>query len=141
MELALKEALKAGKEGEVPVGAVIVGRDESLLAKAHNQREKTKSALAHAEILAIEQACLKLSSWRLEGCSLYVTLEPCMMCAGALLQARIKRLIYGCADPKMGCARRLSQMKGGDHKVQIQSGLLEEEGSHLLKKFFKQLRA
>ncbi len=117
MKAAIKEALKAELIDEVPIGAVIV-HDGKIIARAHNLRETKQRSTAHAEILAIEKACKKLNSWRLEGCTLYVTLEPCPMCSGAILQSRIERVVYGAKDPKGGCIESCMQMydiKGFNH--------------------------
>ena len=138
MSLALKEARKAYDKGEAPVGAVVV-KGESFISQAHNQREKKNSVIAHAEMLALHKAGQKLKSWRLEGCAIYVTLEPCMMCIGAILQSRIKHLIYGCDDAKAGAIKTLKPF-GLKNKIQIESGILSEESSKLLKTFFKNLR-
>lgn len=142
MHYALKEAQKAYKKGEVPIGAIIV-KDNRIIAKAHNLREKKGSAIAHAEILAIEKACKKLNGWRLIDCDLYVTLEPCPMCAGAIIQSRIQRLIIGTTDPKAGVAGSvvdLFNVEKFNHKVEVISGVLQEECSIILKDFFKELR-
>jgi len=141
MKKALKQAEKAFHKSEVPVGALIV-RDKTIISRACNLREKKQNPLGHAEILAIKKASRKLNSWRLEGCSLYVTLEPCLMCIGAVLQARISELIYGCLDPKTGFSSYygLDKQKNWNHKIKIQSLVCVEESSRLLKDFFKALR-
>ena len=142
MEQALIEANKAERLGEVPIGAIIVKNGE-IIARAHNLRETLKSPIAHAEILAIEEASKKLSGWRLEECILYVTLEPCQMCAGALIQARIAEVVYGTDDPKAGCAGTLVNLLQDDrfnHQVRVTSGIMEEECSNILKDFFQELR-
>lgn len=141
MNLALEEAQKAFKANEVPVGAVIVQGD-SLLSLAHNLREKDQNLLAHAELLAIKKAGEKLNSWRLEDCKLYVSLEPCLMCFGAIVQARLSHLIYACPDPKAGFSSfyALDKAKSWNHKIKISSGICSSESSLLLKKFFKKLR-
>jgi len=142
MELALKEAMKAEAIDEVPVGAVIV-KDGKIIAKAHNLREKTHMATAHAEILAIEKACKKLGDWRLEGCSMYVTLEPCAMCAGAGILSRIEKIVYGATDKKGGAIHSCMQMydvKGFNHYPKIESGVMEEECSSILKEYFRKKR-
>ena len=139
MKAAIKEAMKAESIDEVPIGAVIVLEDK-IIARAHNLRETKQDSLAHAEILAIQKACKKLGTWRLENCTLYVTLEPCPMCSGAILQSRIKRVVYGAADPKGGCIESCMQMyeiKGFNHYPEVTNGILKEECSELLKKFFK----
>lgn len=143
MRLAIKEAEKAQKIDEVPIGAVIVKNDK-VIAKAHNLREKKQQATAHAEILAIEKACRKLGTWRLEGCILYVTLEPCAMCTGATILARIDHVIYGAKDAKGGCIESCVEMydqQGFNHYPTYESGILEEECSKLLTDFFKEKRA
>lgn len=141
MKLALKQAKKAAKKGEVPIGAVIV-RDGKVIAKAHNLREKTKRATAHAEILAIEEANKKLHSWRLDSCVLYVTIEPCPMCAGAIIQSRIKTVVYGAKDSKSGCHKSVVDLfdKSFNHKVNVVSGVMEEEAAKIVSNFFKELR-
>lgn len=142
MKEALKEARKAYKKEEVPIGAVIV-KDNKIIARAHNLREKKKQAIAHAEILAIEKACKKLGAWRLADCDLYVTLEPCTMCAGAIINARIKNLYIGAMDEKGGTVgSKITLLKDIklNHNVEIESGILKEECSKILKDFFKELR-
>lgn len=142
MKLAIKEAYKAKACDEVPIGAVIV-KDGKVIARAHNLREKQQVSIAHAEILVIEKACKKLGSWRLEDCTLYVTLEPCAMCTGATILSRIKHVVYGAKDPKGGCVEscaQLYQQKGFNHYPTFQSGVLEEECAQLLKDFFKEKR-
>jgi len=142
MRLALLEALKAQTKAEVPVGAVII-KDGKVVAKAHNHREKTQIATAHAELLAIEKACEKLKSWRLEGCVLYVTLEPCAMCTGAALLSRVDGIVYGAFDPKGGCVGTvidLTTIKAFNHNPWVISGVLEQECGNLLTSFFKNKR-
>ncbi|MFN3739366.1 MAG: tRNA adenosine(34) deaminase TadA [Thermodesulfovibrionales bacterium] len=142
MQTALEEALKALKKAEVPVGAVIV-IDGKVISKAHNQRESLPDATAHAEIIAIQEACRRINNWRLEEATLYVTKEPCIMCAGAILNARIKRLVYGCDDTKGGAAKSLYQILNDNrlnHQVEVVSGVMEEECRRLLTDFFKTLR-
>lgn len=142
MKQALKEAEKARKIDEVPIGAVIVKEDQ-IIARAHNLREKKQKATAHAEILAIEKACKKLGTWRLEDCSLYVTLEPCPMCAGACIQSRIKTIIYGASDPKGGSVKTcvdLTRIKEYNHHPQVLGGIMEEGCSQILKDYFKTKR-
>ena len=141
MQMALAQAKLAGDMGETPVGAVIV-RDGEVIASGHNLREKTCCAVAHAELLAIRQACEKLDSWRLLGCTLYVTLEPCPMCAGAIINARIPRVVFGALDPKAGCFGSVSDFGAltFNHKPEITSGVLEEECAQLLRDFFRGLR-
>lgn len=139
---AIKEAKKAEEIGEVPIGAVIVYKDE-VIAKGHNVRETTQTTLSHAELIAIEKANGIIGSWRLEDCTLYVTLEPCPMCAGAIVQSRIKRVVFGATDHKSGCAGtivNLLQEERFNHQVEINSGVLQEECSALLTAFFRTLR-
>lgn len=140
MKAALNEAKKAYALNEVPVGAVIV-KDDKVIARAHNLREKTNNAISHAEVLCINKACKKLKSWRLEGCTMYVTLEPCLMCAGALTQSRIDKVVIGAMDPKNGCVGSKSNVLDIDmtHKVECEYKL-EDECSNILKEFFKELR-
>ena len=142
MNLAIKEAKKAYKKLEVPIGAVIV-KDGKIIAKAHNLREKKQSSLAHAEILAIKKACEKLESWRLDGAELYVTLEPCAMCAGAITQARIKKVYFGAKDEKNGCVGSIANIFDDiktTHKVEYEY-IENKECSDILSNFFKELRA
>ncbi|HOB89404.1 MAG: tRNA adenosine(34) deaminase TadA [Bacillota bacterium] len=142
MHRALLEAKKAYLKGEVPVGAVIT-LDGQVIARAHNRREELQDPTAHAEILAIREAAAKLRSWRLVGATIYVTLEPCPMCAGALVLARIGRLVYGAADPKSGAAGSVMNLVNHEvlnHRVSVTSGILEDECSALLKQFFSELR-
>ena len=142
MRLALKEAQKAFDKEEIPVGAVIV-KDGKVIAKAHNLKETKNSATSHAEILAIEKACKKLGSWRLLECDMYVTLEPCSMCAGALINSRIKKIYIGTDDPKTGaCGSKLNLLEDFtfNHNVQIQKYILKEDCTKILKDFFKILR-
>lgn len=141
MSLALEEAKKALKKKEVPVGAVLV-KNECLISQAHNLRESENNPIGHAEILAIKTASQKLQSWRLTDCRLYVSLEPCLMCLGAVIQARISQLIYACPDLKAGFSSyyQLDKQSSWKHKIKIVSGLYSKESSVLLKKFFTQLR-
>jgi tRNA(adenine34) deaminase len=142
MKEAIKEARKAEVLLEVPIGAIVV-IDGKIISRAHNLRESKQSAVAHAELLAIEQACKLAGSWRLENASLYVTLEPCAMCAGAIILSRVKRVVYGAADPKGGCAgtfMNLLQDERSNHQSEVTSGVLEEECGQLLSDFFRQLR-
>ena len=141
MECAYKEALKAYKKNEVPVGAVIVYNDK-IIAKAHNKKEGSNRAIAHAEILAIEKANKLLKNFRLEDCVMYVTLEPCIMCAGAITSARIKKLVYGATDPRFGACKSLINIFDLklNHKTLIEGGVLEDKCSALISDFFKKLR-
>lgn len=143
MKLALNEAQKAAERDEVPVGAVILLEDR-ILSVASNQREADQDPTAHAEILALKEASRQLQSWRLTGATMYVTQEPCPMCAGALLNARISRLVYGCSNPKAGAVRTLYQLledKRLNHTVEVIPEVLATECSALLSKFFENLRS
>ncbi len=138
MRLALEEARKGVFRGEVPVGAVVT-RNDALVASARNRREELKDPTAHAEILVLREASYELGDWRLEGCVLYVTLEPCLMCAGAILQTRIKRVLYGAQDPKGGaCGSIYDLLNDGrvSPRREVVGGVLEEESSELLRSFF-----
>ena len=142
MKEALKQAKKAYAIEEVPIGCVIVHEDK-IIARAYNKRNTKKSTLAHAELLAIQKACKKLGDWRLEECTMYITLEPCQMCAGAIVQARIPRVVIGTHNKKAGCAGsilNLLQMKEFNHQVELASGVLEEECSEMMKQFFREMR-
>ena len=142
MKEALEEAKKAALRNEVPIGAVIVYNDD-IIARGSNIREESETTLSHAELVAIEQANKVVGSWRLEDCTLCVTLEPCVMCAGAIVQSRIKRVVYGAIDPKGGCAGTLMNLLNEsrfNHQVEVTSGVLEENCRVLLQDFFKQLR-
>lgn len=142
MQEALIEAEKAAALGEVPIGAVIVYEDE-IIARAHNLRETTQNALTHAESMAIQQACEKIGSWRLENTTLYVTLEPCPMCAGAILQSRIPRVVYGARDIKAGCVDSLYRLLNDarfNHECDVTEGVLEQQCGAILTDFFKALR-
>jgi tRNA(adenine34) deaminase len=141
MLAALKEAKKAFLKNEVPVGAVVVYQDK-IIARAHNKREQNQQFYAHAEFLAMIKASKKIGSWRLEDCDIYVTMEPCPMCAGAMIQSRVKSLYFGVFDPKAGVASSLINLfeLPFNHKIHIESGLLENESQELLKTFFKNLR-
>lgn len=143
MRLAVKEAEKAGRIDEVPVGAVLVSEDLSILSKAHNLRELKNDPTAHAELLVIKKASTELKSWRLHGTTLYATLEPCVMCMGAIINSRIKRLVFGARDPKAGAL--VSNFGIGldnklNHEVEFSEGVLENECSSLLKEFFNTIR-
>ena len=143
MRIALEEAADAAAEDEVPVGAVLT-LNGKVLARAHNLRESTDDPTAHAEILAIREAAQHLGSWRLEGCELHVTLEPCFMCAGALVNARIERLVYGAPDPKAGAVGSLADVPRDtrlNHRLEVRSGVLAPECGDLLRSFFSKRRA
>lgn len=142
MREAIRQAKKAQALEEVPIGAVLVC-DGKIISRGYNRRNTDKNTLAHAEMTAIRRASKKLGDFRLEGCTLYVTLEPCQMCAGAIVQARIDRVVIGCMNPKAGCAGsilNLLQMEQFNHQAAVTRGVLEEECSALLTQFFKQLR-
>src|SRR5271166_2438099 len=139
MELALAEAELAAAEDEVPVGAVIVSLQQGVIARAHNQRELLIDPTAHAEMIAITQAAQALRSWRLENCILYCTLEPCPMCAGAIVQARVPLVVYGCADPKAGACHTLYSITSDsrlNHRAQVIGGVAAERSALLLSEFF-----
>ena len=143
MNLAIEQAKKAQEIGEVPIGAIIVKGDQ-VIASAYNLREKNQQSIAHAEILAIDEACRALGSWRLDEVTLYVTLEPCPMCAGAIVLSRVKRVVYGAPDPKAGCAgtlMNLLQEERFNHQVEVTRGVEEVACSSLLSQFFRELRA
>ncbi|MDI2585715.1 tRNA adenosine(34) deaminase TadA [Psychrobacillus sp. NEAU-3TGS] len=143
MSLAIEEAKKAAAIGEVPIGAIVVYQGE-VIAKAYNLRETTQNATTHAELLAIQEACAKIESWRLENTTLYVTLEPCPMCAGAILQSRIPRIVYGARDAKAGCVDSLYRLLNDNrfnHVCEVTEGVLAEECGSLLTQFFRNLRA
>lgn len=142
MKAALKEAKKAADKKEVPVGAVIV-KDDKIIARAHNLKELKMDTTKHAEILAIQKASKKLKTWRLTGCTMYVTLEPCVMCTGALIQSRIDKVVIGAMDEKTGaCGSVLNILLDYkfNHVVELEKGILEEECSNILQQFFKELR-
>lgn len=142
MKQAIKLAEKAAELGEVPIGCVIEYQGK-VIGRGYNRRTTDKSTLAHAEIIAIKKACKKMGDWRLEDCTMYVTLEPCQMCAGAIVQARVKKVVIGCMNPKAGCAGSILnvlQMDAFNHQVEIERGVLEEECSQMLTSFFKNLR-
>lgn len=141
MKEALKEAKKAYNKEEIPVGSIIV-KDDKIIARAHNLRELKQKSIAHAEILAIEKANKKINAWRLEDCDMYVTLEPCMMCMGAIINSRIKKLYIGTQDPKAGCCNSVIEIDKYkfNHKVEIETGILKKECEYILKEFFKELR-
>lgn len=143
MRQALALALEAKDKGEVPVGALIVSESGEVIGRGYNQKESKKDALAHAEIIAIKDACQSLNSWRLKGCTLYVTLEPCPMCSGAIWASQLNLVVYGAQDPKTGYLKSLHQL-GEDqrlnHRFETLGGVLESECSRILKEFFKDLR-
>jgi len=142
MKVAMEEAKKAYAEGEVPVGCVIV-LNGKVIARSHNHRHAKKSVIDHAEIKAIEKATRKLNRWILDDCDIYSTLEPCMMCSGAIIQARIRRLVFAAKEPKFGCAGSVADVFSDivfNHKVEVVKGILDEESSTLLKQFFQNLR-
>jgi tRNA(adenine34) deaminase len=139
MTMALDEAMTAAAEDEVPVGAVIVSFTKGVLGRAHNQRERLHDPTAHAEMIAITQAAQALGSWRLDGCALYVTLEPCPMCAGAVVQARLPVVVYGCADPKAGACDTLYRIASDprlNHRAQVVGGVLANRCAAVLSDFF-----
>ncbi len=142
MKAAIREAKKAWALGEVPIGCVIE-YEGAIIGRGYNRRMTDKSALAHAEIIAIRKACKKMGDWRLEGCTMYVTLEPCPMCAGAIVQARIPKVSMGCMNAKAGCAGAVLDLlhePGFNHQVEKEVGICGEECSLMLKEFFKELR-
>lgn len=142
MKEAIRQAKKAYGIGEVPIGCVIVYEDK-IIGRGYNRRTIDKNTLAHAELAAIRKASRKMGDWRLEGCTMYVTLEPCQMCSGAIVQSRIPRVVIGCMNPKAGCAGsilNLLQMDEFNHQAELTTGVLEEECSKMMKDFFKELR-
>ncbi|BAC11982.1 tRNA adenosine(34) deaminase TadA [Oceanobacillus iheyensis] len=142
MAAAIREARRAWILNEVPIGAVIV-HDGEIVGKGFNLRESMQATLTHAELLAMQEANNEIGSWRLEDCTLYVTLEPCPMCAGAIVQSRMKRVVYGAPDPKAGCAGTIMNLLNEprfNHQVEVTSGVLEQQCSTILKEFFKELR-
>ena len=142
MKEAIRQARKAYAIGEVPIGCVIV-YEGRVIARGYNRRTIDKNTLAHAELLAIRKASRKLDDWRLEGCTMYVTLEPCQMCSGAIIQARIPKVVVGCMNPKAGCAGsilNLLDVPQFNHQAELVTGVLEEECSQMMKEFFKELR-
>lgn len=142
MGLALEEAQKAADLGEIPIGAVLV-QDNEVIAQAHNMRETWQDATAHAEVIVIQEACKKLKSWRLSGCTLYVTVEPCPMCSGAIVNGRVDRVVYGCPDAKAGGAESIFNIITNpnlNHVACVMSGVREEECAQIMKAFFKRRR-
>lgn len=142
MKEAIRQAKKAYALGETPIGCVIVYEDK-IIGRGYNRRTIDKNTLAHAELLAIKKASKKIGDWRLEGCTMYVTLEPCQMCAGAIVQSRMTKVVVGCMNPKAGCAGsilNLLQMPKFNHQAELTTGVLQEECSQIMKSFFKELR-
>ena len=142
MKMAIKEAIKAQNKDEVPIGAVIV-KDGVVIARAHNLMEKTQLATAHAEILAINKACKKLKSWRLDGAEIYITMEPCPMCAGAIVNARIKKVYFGAYEKKSGSAQSKFKVltdSGLNHTTEFEGGIFEQDCSNIIKNYFKAKR-
>lgn len=141
MKEAIKEAKKAEQKGEVPIGAIIV-KDDKIVARAHNLRETKMNSLKHAEIIAIDKACKKLGNFRLEDCELYVTVEPCLMCAGAIVQSRIKKVYFGTPDEKYGAVVSVANAFDikSNHKVQLEQGICKCECQTIIKNFFKKIR-
>ena len=143
MKVALELARQAGEKDEVPVGAVLIDSEGKKIAQGHNLRENLQSSLGHAELLAVHRASKSKKSWRLNGATLYVTLEPCLMCAGALLQSRVKRVVFGAYDPKggaFGTLYNVAQDKRLNHQIEVVGGVLAEESAQLLKNFFRARR-
>lgn len=142
MREAIRQAKKAETIGDVPIGCVIVC-DGKIIARGYNKRNKEKTVLAHAELVAMKKACKKMGDWRLEGCTMYITLEPCQMCAGAIVQARVDRVVVGSMNAKAGCAGsvlNLLEMQEFNHQVEVERGVLGEECSEMLSAFFRELR-
>ena len=143
MKEAIRQARKAYAIGEVPIGCVIVYKDK-IIGRGYNRRMADKNTLSHAELIAIRKASRKMGDWRLEECTMYVTLEPCQMCSGAIVQSRMSRVVVGCMNPKAGCAGsilNLLQMTEFNHQAELTTGVLEEECSQMMKDFFKELRS
>ncbi|MGN0390446.1 MAG: tRNA adenosine(34) deaminase TadA [Wujia sp.] len=143
MKMAIRQAKKAEANGDVPIGCIIVFEGK-VIARGYNRRNIDKTTLAHAEIMAIKKASRVIGDWRLEGCTMYVTLEPCQMCAGAIVQARIPKVVIGCMNAKAGCAGsilNLLEMKQFNHQVEVERGVLQEECSSMMTDFFSKLRA
>ena len=142
MREAIRQAKKAYALGEVPIGCVIE-YDGKIIGRGYNRRTIDKNTLAHAELMAIKKASKKMGDWRLEGCTMYVTLEPCQMCSGAIVQSRMKKVVIGCMNPKAGCAGsilNLLQMEAFNHQVELEIGVLGDECSQMMKQFFRELR-
>ena len=143
MQIALEEARKAAELGEIPIGAVLV-QNEEIICRGHNMRETWQAATAHAEVIVIEEACRRLGRWRLSGCTLYVTVEPCPMCSGAIVNSRIDRVVYGCPDVKAGGAESIFNIISNpnlNHTAVVVSGVCEQECAQVMKDFFKRRRA
>lgn len=142
MQQAIKEAKKAKLKDEVPIGAVIV-KDGTIISRGHNLRETKQNSLKHAEIIAIDKACNKLGNFRLEECDLYVTVEPCIMCAGAIIQSRIRKVYYGTPDEKYGAVSSVAKTFDikSNHKVEFEAGICKDECEKIMKEFFKEIRA
>ncbi len=143
MRKALAQARRAYSLGEVPIGCVIV-HDGTVIGRGYNRRKTDKNTLSHAELIAIRRACRRIGDWRLENCDMYVTLEPCQMCSGAIIQARIPRVFIGCMSPKAGCAGsnlNILQNPGFNHQAEVTTGILQDECSEILKQFFRELRS
>ena len=142
MQEALKEARKAARKGEVPVGALVV-KDDVIISRGHNLTESKRTALVHAQMSALAKASKKLKSWRLNDCDLYVTLEPCTMCGGAMVLSRVRNLVYGTTDPKAGAVESTARVLDNpklNHRVKVTGGILKEECSRVLSEFFKEIR-
>ncbi|MSR93760.1 nucleoside deaminase [Clostridiaceae bacterium 68-1-5] len=142
MKEAIRQAKKAYALGEVPIGCVIV-YEGKIIGRGYNRRTTEKNPLAHAEMIAIRKASRRLGDWRLEGCQMYVTLEPCQMCAGAIVQARMDKVVIGCMNPKAGCAGSVLDLlreEAFNHQAEVETGVLEKECSEMMKAFFKELR-
>lgn len=142
MNLALKEAEKAYDLDEVPIGCVVVYNEE-VIGRGHNLRNKEKTTIAHAEVMAINDACNNINDWRLEECTIYATVEPCIMCSGAIIQSRLKRLVYGASNEKFGAAGsilNIFELDGLNHRVEITKNVMQTECSEIMKNFFKEIR-
>ena len=143
MKIALDEARIAYDNDEVPIGAIVVDENNNIIGRGHNDREQTQDATRHAEMIAIQMATKEIGSWRLEQCSLYVTLEPCPMCSGAIIQSRIKKVVFGASDPKGGCVGSIVNLltnENFNHNPEVVSGILAEDCGKILSEFFKKLR-
>ncbi len=143
MKIALDEARIAYDNDEVPIGAIVVDENNNIIGRGHNDREQTQDATRHAEMIAIQMATKEIGSWRLEQCSLYVTLEPCPMCSGAIIQSRIKKVVFGASDPKGGCVGSIVNLltnENFNHNPEVVSGILAEDCGKILSEFFRKLR-